>query len=43
MADGIGIEKLSDAVRLKMKSMNRYGNEMYLVWDVSAEARGAKR
>lgn len=36
LADGEGIEKLSDAIRLKMKSMKRYGDELYLVWDVLA-------
>lgn len=34
MADGNGIEKLSGAIRLKMKSMKRCGDEMYLVWEV---------
>ncbi len=34
LADGEGIEKLNDAIRLKMKSMKRHGDEMYLVWDV---------
>ncbi len=34
MADGEGIEKLSDAIRLKMKSMKRHGDELYLVWKV---------
>lgn len=34
LADGKGIEHLSDAVRLKMKSMKRHGDELYLIWDV---------
>jgi 2,5-diamino-6-(ribosylamino)-4(3H)-pyrimidinone 5'-phosphate reductase len=34
LADGTGIEKLADAVRLEMKSMKRYGDELYLRWDV---------
>ena len=34
LADGKGIEHLSEAVRLKMKSMKRYGDELYLIWDV---------
>ena len=36
LAEGKGIEKLSDAVRLQMKSMKRHGDELYLVWDVLA-------
>lgn len=35
LADGKGIEHLSEAVRLKMKSMKRHGNEIYLIWDVN--------
>lgn len=34
LADGIGIEKLSDAIRLQMKSMKRHGDELYLRWRV---------
>ncbi|MEO5803112.1 MAG: dihydrofolate reductase family protein [Verrucomicrobiota bacterium] len=34
LADGEGIEKLSDAVHLQIKSMKRHGDELYLVWDV---------
>jgi riboflavin-specific deaminase-like protein len=34
LADGEGIRKLSDAIRLKLKSMKHHGDEMYLVWDV---------
>ena len=34
LADGRGIEQLTGAVRLKMKSMKRHGDELYLVWDV---------
>ena len=34
LADGEGIEKLADAIQLKMKSIKRYGDELYLVWDV---------
>lgn len=36
LADGKGIEKLSDAVRLRMKSMKRHGDELYLVWEALA-------
>jgi riboflavin-specific deaminase-like protein len=35
MADGIGAEKLSDAVRLKLKSQERIGNELFLVYSVA--------
>ena len=34
LADGEGIEKLHDAIRLKMKAMKRHGDELYLIWDV---------
>jgi 2,5-diamino-6-(ribosylamino)-4(3H)-pyrimidinone 5'-phosphate reductase len=34
MADGIGVEKLADATRLKLKAWERAGSEMYLVYDV---------
>lgn len=34
MSDGEGVEKLSDAIQLKMKSMKRHGDELYLVWEV---------
>ena len=34
LADGDGIEKLNDAIRLEMKSLKRHGDELYLVWDV---------
>lgn len=34
LADGRGIKQLSGAVRLKMKSLKRYGDELYLIWDV---------
>lgn len=34
LADGKGIQHLSRAVRLKMKSMKRHGDELYLIWDV---------
>lgn len=35
MADGIGAEKLSDAARLKLKSEQRIGNELFLVYSVA--------
>jgi riboflavin-specific deaminase-like protein len=34
LADGLGIEKLSDATNLKLKSAERAGDEMYLVYSV---------
>lgn len=34
LADGKGIEKLSGAVCLKLKSKKRYGDELYLRWEV---------
>ena len=34
MADGLGIEKLSDATRLKLKSREQVRDEMYLVYEV---------
>jgi riboflavin-specific deaminase-like protein len=34
LADGDGIEKLRDAIRLKRKSLQRHGDELYLVWNV---------
>ena len=34
MADGDGVEKLSEATRLKMKSMKRVGDELFLVYRV---------
>jgi 2,5-diamino-6-(ribosylamino)-4(3H)-pyrimidinone 5'-phosphate reductase len=34
MADGEGIEKLSDAIPLELKSMKRVGGELYLVYRV---------
>jgi riboflavin-specific deaminase-like protein len=37
LADGEGIEKLSDAIRLKLKSMKRHGDELYLIWNVLPE------
>ena len=39
MADGEGIEKLSDAIQLKMKSLKRYGDELYLIWKVASEMK----
>ncbi len=35
MADGAGIEKLAEAIPLKIKSMKRRGDELYLVWGVT--------
>ena len=37
MADGEGAKKLSDAVPLKLKSMERIGDELYLVYRVLKE------
>ncbi|HEX4644506.1 MAG TPA: dihydrofolate reductase family protein [Verrucomicrobiae bacterium] len=34
MADGEGVEKLADATRLKIKSLKRVGNELFLVYRV---------
>ncbi|MDB6026952.1 MAG: 2,5-diamino-6-(5-phosphoribosylamino)pyrimidin-4(3H)-one reductase [Verrucomicrobiales bacterium] len=34
LADGEGIQKLADATRLKMKSMKRVGDELFLVYKV---------
>jgi len=34
LADADGIEKLADAIQLRMKSIKRHGDELYLVWDV---------
>lgn len=34
LADGIGVEKLEDATRLKLKSMERIGDELYTIYRV---------
>ncbi len=34
LADGHGIERLGDAIQLEIKSMKRYGDELYLSWKV---------
>jgi 2,5-diamino-6-(ribosylamino)-4(3H)-pyrimidinone 5'-phosphate reductase len=34
LADGEGVKKLADATRLKMKSMKRVGDELFLVYEV---------
>jgi len=34
MADGDGAKKLTDAIRLRTKSMKRIGDELYLVHEV---------
>ena len=34
MADGVGVEKLEDATRLKVKSMERVGDELFLIYSV---------
>jgi 5-amino-6-(5-phosphoribosylamino)uracil reductase len=34
MADGHGVEKLADANRLKMRSLQRIGDELFLVYQV---------
>ncbi|MEP6663947.1 MAG: dihydrofolate reductase family protein [Verrucomicrobiota bacterium] len=36
LADGTGIEKLSDAIHLQIKSRHRHGDELYLRWNVLA-------
>ena len=36
MADGEGVEKLADATRLKIKSLKRVGDELFLVYQVVA-------
>jgi riboflavin-specific deaminase-like protein len=35
IADGTGFKKLSDAAALKLKSMKRVGDEMFLIYDVN--------
>ena len=35
IADGVGVEHLADAARLKMKSMKRVGDEFFLVYRVA--------
>ncbi|MEO6035129.1 MAG: dihydrofolate reductase family protein [Verrucomicrobiota bacterium] len=39
LADGAGIEKLDAAIGLKLKSMKRHGDELYLVWEVTSRYR----
>ncbi len=39
MADGIGVEKLADATRLKLKAFERVADEMYLVYEVQKKRR----
>jgi 2,5-diamino-6-(ribosylamino)-4(3H)-pyrimidinone 5'-phosphate reductase len=34
LADGVGIEKLADAARLKLTSLKRLGDELYMVYKV---------
>ncbi|MFN7138257.1 MAG: RibD family protein [Limisphaerales bacterium] len=34
LADGLGVQKLADATRLKMKGMQRVGDELYLRYEV---------
>ena len=38
MADGIGIESLSQATRLRLKSLRRFGNELFLNYRVVSAA-----
>ncbi len=37
LADGIGVKNLADATRLKMKSVERVGDELFLVYSVARE------
>ena len=39
LADGIGVTRLADAVRLKLKSMRRVGDELFLVYSVISKTR----
>jgi riboflavin-specific deaminase-like protein len=39
MSDGLGVKRVQDAIHLRMKSMKRFGDELFLVYRVLKTAR----
>lgn len=42
IADGLGVARLSNAARLRLKSARRVGNELFLVWNVEKRKQPSK-
>ena len=42
MADGVGVDDLAEATRLKLKSFKRAGDELFLTWRAVGRALRSK-